>query len=47
MLIDFRDEGRGGERGRETSLQERNIDQLPLVHVPTGPGPNPQYRHVP
>ena len=34
MLIDFfRERGREGERGRETSTSERNIDQL---CVPTG-----------
>ena len=37
MLIDFkerwRESGRGG--GREISMWERSIDQLPLVHVLT------------
>ena len=33
MFIDFRERGRGKER--ETSMWERNINQLPLVHIPT------------
>ena len=34
MLIDFRERGREGERekGLETSVFERSIDLLPLIH---------------
>ena len=31
ILFIFREKGRKGERGRETSMSERNIDQLPLA----------------
>ena len=40
MLIDFR------KRGRETSMWERNISWLPLVHIPTR-GLNLQPKHGP
>ena len=32
----FRERGRKGKRGRETSMQERNIDRFPLVRALTG-----------
>ena len=32
----FRERGMEGERERETSLCERNINQLPLTHTATG-----------
>ena len=31
--IDFRERGREEKRGRETQMQERNIDQLPLLQT--------------
>ena len=34
-LFVFREKGRKGERGRETSMYGRNIDLLPLARVPT------------
>ena len=37
MLIDFRERGREGERGRETCM--RNINPLPLAHSLTGTKP--------
>ena len=35
MLIDLREKGWKEERERDTSMEERNIDQLPPVHTPT------------
>ena len=45
FLVIFLERGEGKETGRETSMCERNMDQLPL----TAPnwGSNPQPRHVP
>ena len=34
-LTDSRERGREGERGRETSMAERNMDWLPLIWTPT------------
>ena len=34
MLIDFRERGRKGERGRQILMQERNIDRSPLIQCP-------------
>ena len=42
MLTDFREKGRGGERERETWMQERNINQLSPVHTPTETKPTTQ-----
>ena len=40
MYIDFRETGRG-ERERETSIWERNINQLPPIHSDQEPTHNP------
>ena len=47
MLIDFRERGRGRERGRETSMWERNISLLPLICTPINQGPNLPPMYVP
>ena len=35
MLTDFRERGKEGERGRETSMLEKNMDWLPLIRALT------------
>ena len=35
-LLIFRERGSGGEGDRETSMWERNINQLPPARAPTG-----------
>ena len=39
MLTDSRKRGREGEAGRETSMWERKINLLPLIHTSTGTEP--------
>ena len=41
----FRERRKEGERGRETTMCDTNIDWLPLAHPNGGHGPQP--RHVP
>ena len=36
MLVDLTERGREGKTGRETSMQETNINQLPLLCAPAG-----------
>ena len=43
-LFIFRERGsEGKKRGRETSMWERNIDQVPLALPQRGPGPPPSH----
>ena len=46
IYLFFEERGREGERGRETSVWERNIDPLPLAHA-LNRGQNAQPRHLP
>ena len=47
LFIYFYREGKGGrKRVRETSMYERNMDQLPLASAPLR-GLGPQPRHMP
>ena len=47
-IIYFQREGKGGrQRGRETSMWERNIDQLPLARPQLGTWPATQACDLP
>ena len=38
MFIDFKERKWRGREEKKTSIWERNVDQLPPVHAPTGDG---------